>query len=204
MAGLGRRTFAAGEVLTASNVMGYLQDQAVMNFAGTAARGSAVPTPSEGMVSYLADADSVEVYNGSAWKLLGGTIAQVISATNSSGVSTASPTYVTTGLSATITPKYSNSKIVVLVSQTITNDSSGTYGSFSLFKDSTNVQLIEGAWGFNSYAYFRGKMDTIYTESSVSTTARVYGTYMKRDGGGGNIAANHDNSLSTIIILEIV
>ena len=58
MAGLGRRTFAAGEVLTASNVMGYLQDQAVMNFAGTAARGSAIGTAvSEGMVSYLADAE---------------------------------------------------------------------------------------------------------------------------------------------------
>ena len=68
MAGLGRRTFAAGEVLTASNVMGYLQDQAVMNFAGTAARGSAIASPSEGMVSYLADTNAVEVYDGSLWK----------------------------------------------------------------------------------------------------------------------------------------
>ncbi len=69
MAGLGRRTFAAGEVLTASNVMAYLQDQTVMNFAGTAARGSAIGTAvAEGMVSYLADSNTVEVYDGSAWK----------------------------------------------------------------------------------------------------------------------------------------
>jgi hypothetical protein len=61
--GLGRRTFAPGEVLTASNVMNYLMDQSVMNFAGTAARGSAIGTAvSEGMVSYLADTDSLEVY----------------------------------------------------------------------------------------------------------------------------------------------
>jgi hypothetical protein len=61
--GLGRRTFAPGEVLTASNVMNYLQDQAVMNFAGTAARGSAIGTAlSEGMVSYLNDTDNLEVY----------------------------------------------------------------------------------------------------------------------------------------------
>jgi hypothetical protein len=61
--GLGRRTFAPGEVLTASNVMNYLQDQAVMNFAGTAARGSAIGTAiSEGMVSYINDTDSLEVY----------------------------------------------------------------------------------------------------------------------------------------------
>lgn len=63
MAGLGRRTFAPGEVLTASNVMNYLQDQAVMNFADDGARGSALGSAvSEGMVSYLADTDNVEVY----------------------------------------------------------------------------------------------------------------------------------------------
>lgn len=69
MAGLGRRTFAPGEVLTATNVMGYLQDQAVMNFAGTAARGSAIGTAaSEGMVSYLADSNLIETYSGTDWE----------------------------------------------------------------------------------------------------------------------------------------
>jgi hypothetical protein len=64
--GLGRRTFAPGEVLTASNVMNYLQDQAVMNFAGTAARGSAIGTAvSQGMVSYLNDTNALEVYRTS-------------------------------------------------------------------------------------------------------------------------------------------
>ena len=73
MAGLGRRTFQAGEVLTASNVMAYLQDQAVMNFAGTAARGSAIGTAvSEGMVSYLADNNFVQAYDGTAWRSLSG------------------------------------------------------------------------------------------------------------------------------------
>lgn len=71
MAGLGRRTFAAGEVLTAGNVMGYLQDQAVMTFAGTAARGSAIGTAvAEGMVSYLKDTNAVQAYDGSAWNSL--------------------------------------------------------------------------------------------------------------------------------------
>lgn len=73
MAGLGRRVFAAGEVLTAGNVMGYLQDQAVMNFAGTAARGSAIGTAvAEGMVSYLADNNFVQAYDGTAWRSIGG------------------------------------------------------------------------------------------------------------------------------------
>ena len=68
MAGLGRKVFTAGEVLTAANVQDYLQDQAVMVFAGTAARGSAIGTATEGMVTYLADSNAITVYDGSAWQ----------------------------------------------------------------------------------------------------------------------------------------
>jgi hypothetical protein len=72
MPGLGRRTFNAGEVLTAANVQNYLQDQAVMNFAGTATRSSAIPSPSDGMVTYNQSNDQIEAYNGSAWIGVGG------------------------------------------------------------------------------------------------------------------------------------
>ena len=68
MAGGGYKTFTAGEVLTAANVQAYLQDQTVMVFGGTAARGSAVGTAvAEGMFSYLSDTDSLEFYDGSQW-----------------------------------------------------------------------------------------------------------------------------------------
>jgi hypothetical protein len=70
MSGLGRKVFTAGEVLTAANVQDYLQDQAVMVFAGTAARGSALPgsVVSEGMVTYQTDTNTITVYDGSAWQ----------------------------------------------------------------------------------------------------------------------------------------
>ena len=72
MAGLGYKVFTAGEVLTAANVNGYLMEQSVMVFAGTAARGSAIGTASEGMVSYLSDSNSLTVYDGSNWKAING------------------------------------------------------------------------------------------------------------------------------------
>lgn len=91
MAGLGRRTFQAGEVLTASNVMAYLQDQVVQNYAGTAARGSAIGTAvSEGMVSYLADTNVVQAYDGSAWNSLA--YASAVPSTNSIGLVSMIPT----------------------------------------------------------------------------------------------------------------
>lgn len=69
MAGAGRRTFQPGEVLTASNVNSYLMDQSVMRFATSAARGSAIGTAviAEGMVSYIDDANQLDVYDGASW-----------------------------------------------------------------------------------------------------------------------------------------
>lgn len=67
MAGAGYKDFQAGEVLTAVDVDTYLMEQSVMVFAGTASRGSAIGTPSEGMFSYLRDTDALEYYTGSAW-----------------------------------------------------------------------------------------------------------------------------------------
>lgn len=68
MAGLGWRDWATGEVVTEANMQGYLQDQTVMAFASAAARDAAVTAPTEGMHAYLADADTITRYNGSAWE----------------------------------------------------------------------------------------------------------------------------------------
>jgi hypothetical protein len=64
---MSRKVFTAGEVLAAADVNSFLMDQSVMSFAGTAARGSAIPSPVEGMVTYLEDTDDISVYNGSSY-----------------------------------------------------------------------------------------------------------------------------------------
>ena len=66
MAGLGYKVFTAGEVLTAANVNGYLM-QGVLVFDNSAARNSAIGTPTEGMVAYLKDANQIDYYDGSSW-----------------------------------------------------------------------------------------------------------------------------------------
>lgn len=81
MAGSGYKNFTTGSVLTASDVQNYLMDQSVMVFAGTASRGSAITSPSEGMVVYLSDTDKVQVYNGTSWSDVGGAGAAVLSNT---------------------------------------------------------------------------------------------------------------------------
>lgn len=65
--GSGFKTFNSGDVLTAAQVQGYLQDQAVMYFANATARDAAVTSPTEGMACYLADTNYLQLYDGSAW-----------------------------------------------------------------------------------------------------------------------------------------
>jgi hypothetical protein len=65
-AGLGFKTFATGDVLSAGDTNGYLM-QGVLVFADAAARTAAVTSPQEGQTSYTKDNDLIQVYNGSSW-----------------------------------------------------------------------------------------------------------------------------------------
>ncbi len=62
-----KKIFTVDEVLTAADVNDYLMNQTVMTFAGTAARGSAISLPTEGMYAHLNDTDALEYYNGTSW-----------------------------------------------------------------------------------------------------------------------------------------
>jgi hypothetical protein len=123
MPGLGKKTFTAGDVLIAGDVNGYLMDQTVMNFATVAARSSAIPVPSEGMVSYRQDAKNIEFYNGTSWvanKSASG------SYTANGTLTTAYATYITISLTTTTRPLY------VFFSATGNNGNSGAQQTFSV------------------------------------------------------------------------
>jgi hypothetical protein len=63
----GYRSWTPGEVLTADNVQDYLQDQTVMVFADATARGTAIVSPTEGMLTWLEDVNKYQYWNGSVW-----------------------------------------------------------------------------------------------------------------------------------------
>jgi hypothetical protein len=90
MAGAGYKLFATGDVLTAAQVNTYLMQQTVMVFASSAARTSALSgVLAEGMVSYLQDTNSLEVYDGSAWI---GATGDITALTQGTGISITSAT----------------------------------------------------------------------------------------------------------------
>lgn len=214
MAGAGRRVFQPGEVLTASNVMNYLQDQAVQVYAGTAARGSAIGTAiSEGMVSYLKDTDDLQVYTD-AWKSIGpaGRIAQVVTASTTTWISVTSTTFTDTSLTASITPKFSTSKIIALVTQAIyvqRNSSTYAIGGFRLLRDSTALDdntsnLTAGLYAAGATSVdIRQTPTRIYLDTPNSTSAITYKTQIASSESTTTTSAQDNNRLSRIILIEV-
>jgi hypothetical protein len=62
------KVFTNGSVLNASEVNDNLMNQAVITFTNSTARSSAITSPVEGMVTYLADTDTFQFWNGTAWQ----------------------------------------------------------------------------------------------------------------------------------------
>jgi hypothetical protein len=182
---MSRKVFTAGEVLAAADVNSFLMDQTVMSFAGTAARGSAIPSPVEGMVSYLEDTNVMSLYDGSAWRTSlspTGGILQVVSTTKTDTFSTSTTTtYVdVTGLSLTITPKASSSKIMILGSIFGATDSTLNFGRLRLMRDSTAIAIGNADSARSQLTAGFGSTDTVVAETmsvlfldSPATTSAV-------------------------------
>lgn len=61
----GYKSWAAGEVLTAADLNGYLRDQSIPIFGGISDRDNAITSPLEGQFCYITSQDSFYIYNGS-------------------------------------------------------------------------------------------------------------------------------------------
>jgi hypothetical protein len=66
---VGRKVFTR-EVLSSADVNDYLMDQSIMRFTSAAQRSTQIPTPEEGMISYLEDTDRWYGYRNGAWQLI--------------------------------------------------------------------------------------------------------------------------------------
>jgi hypothetical protein len=103
-AGLGFKTFTTGEVLTASDVNGYLM-QGVLVFASAAARNAAITSPQEGQFAYTKDTNSLWYYDGAAWVASGATgdIEGVTAGVGITGGGTSGTVTITNDMATTIT-----------------------------------------------------------------------------------------------------
>jgi hypothetical protein len=117
-------------------------------------------------------------------KLPAGTVLQVVNATYSTETGNSTTTYADTGLTVSITPTSSTSKILVLVSQAgvgKSNDNSSNGCTVNLLRGSTQlIEFVIGGGRTVSAAYNLGLNATAcYLDSPSTTSATTYKTQFK-------------------------
>jgi hypothetical protein len=140
----------------------------------------------------------------------GGKVLQVVMGTYSTQTLTSSTSYVDTGLSVSITPTLSTSKVLVLVSNSayVANSASASSvnGGFQIVRAATNIVTLSGAMQTNINAN-NGAMSSMfsyaYLDSPATTSATTYKLQQKVDNSNGFVITSLGSTTSNITVLEI-
>ena len=141
-------------------------------------------------------------------------ILQVVSTTKTDTFSTTSTSMVdVTGLSASITPQDTNSKVLVLVDLINGNNDAIKFNAYNLVRNaSTIAQSSGGTLDFTTNSYPNNAsmglaVNINYLDSPASATAVTYKIQMSVPNGGtgyvGRFAATDVRAISTITLLEV-
>jgi hypothetical protein len=135
----------------------------------------------------------------------GGKVLQVINATYGTQTGSTSTTYADTGLTATITPTSSTSKILVIANQSgVGKWNNNDFVFVRLNRGSTALtefSAIAGYTGTVSYNMIGG-VGTSYLDSPATTSATVYKTQFKSNAGG-QVYVQQNGDFSSITLMEI-
>ena len=135
----------------------------------------------------------------------GGGVIQVVNTTFVTALSGTVASRVDTGLSLTITPTSSSSKILVLIDladvSAYGGTGTGSYVRFWLMRDSTDLIRFGGQTGYSgdTSIYSGGSVTTNYLDSPV-TTSKVQ---WQNPSGAGTIEMNASSGDSTMTLMEV-
>ena len=131
-----------------------------------------------------------------------GQVIQVVQGDYTGLVSTTSTSYVTSNLTASITPSSASNKIFILCSVTVRGED-GIENYTTLYRGGSNIL---GANGFgyqygSSNAAKTGVQGLSYLDSPSSTSSLTYQIYIK--SSGGTVALNDFSGTASITAFEI-
>jgi len=136
-----------------------------------------------------------------------GSVLQVVSFTYSTQVGTSSNTYTDTNLTATITPKFATSKILVFVNHgECQKDSGANLIRIKMILLRSGTQLAQfAADGLytNSSSVNSGSIAFNYLDSPATTSATIYKTQFASNSGLGSVFVQNSNTAGTITLMEI-
>lgn len=135
-------------------------------------------------------------------------VLQVVSANYSTQTTNSTTTYADTGLTATITPSATSSKILVLVHQ------AGVVKGGANAATCCDLLLLRGATGISTFGYavgytnstadnYVGSQTSMYLDSPATTSATTYKTQFKNQQNAAGVTVQIGSSQSNIVLLEI-
>lgn len=138
-----------------------------------------------------------------------GSVVQAVTATYSTETSTSSNVWSSTGLTATITPKSSSNKILILVNSQAQTGSSSTICPLTIFRGTTSgTNLGHSTYGFgylyNAGSGFGTAITPTYLDSPATTSAQQYTVAFASTNNSTTVYVNVSGCKSSITLLEIV
>ena len=149
---------------------------------------------------------SVTDISGAGSTYAPGHVVQVVSANYSTEVATTSTSYVTTGLSATITPSSTSSKILIIANTSAISPNNSTSGAWTIFRGTTagtnlatngTSQVYSGAAG-----ELRTRVSMSILDSPATISSQIY-TVAFNSNGAGTMKSQGANQLGNITLMEI-
>ena len=218
--------YTAGEVLTAADMN--ITNSGIPVFATTTTRdaafgGTGEKTLAEGQFAYIEATDQTMYYSGASWLALGGKLGQVVSTTKTDTFTMASQTYATvTGLTATITPSSSSSKVLVIAALSAAGEPGVSRSMSQLIRGATPIAIADtagsrviGTTGIPLMTSAEISSNILlFLDSPAATSALVYGvqvrcndpaatTYVNRSPNDANTTSIY-RAVSTITVMEIL
>lgn len=137
-----------------------------------------------------------------------GAVLQVVQGTYGTNTNTTSTSYVTTGLTASITPTSSTSKILVIANLLgLYKNSANVTAEIALFKNGSSLFPFDGMALYNGTTSAISTMSSCtYLDSPATTSSTTYAVYIKVGGTGSVSWCNYGfNPItnSTITLMEI-
>jgi hypothetical protein len=165
-------------------------------------------------MSMIIDGTNGLTFNNATTQASAGQVLQVVQNTYSTEVTNTTTSYADSGLSASITPKFSTSKILVIVSQPLGayRQENSTTGAFiRLLRSSTaictitNASQIRAGVSVNGFIAIFTVASLSFLDSPATTSSTTYKTQFTIDSTGSSATSvtSYSGGTATITLLEI-